>query len=47
MEHWWNDIDRGKLSMEHWWNDTDRGKLSTEHWWNYTDGKTEYEALVE
>jgi hypothetical protein len=27
MEHWWNDTDRGKLSMEHWWNDTDRGKL--------------------
>jgi hypothetical protein len=47
MKHWWNDIDRGKLSMEHWWNDTDRGKLSTEHWWNYTDGKTEYGALVE
>jgi hypothetical protein len=28
MEHWWNDTDRGKLSMEHWWNHTDRGKLS-------------------
>jgi hypothetical protein len=28
MEHWWNDTDRGKLSMEHWWNDNDRGKLS-------------------
>jgi hypothetical protein len=36
MEHWWNDTDRGKLSMKHWWND-DRGKLSMEHWWNYTD----------
>jgi hypothetical protein len=37
MEHWWNDTDRGKLSMEHWCNDTDRGKLSMEHWWNDTD----------
>ena len=37
MEHWWNDADRGKLSMEHWWNDTDRGKLSMEHCWNDTD----------
>jgi hypothetical protein len=24
MEHWWDDTDRGKLSMEHWWDDTDR-----------------------
>jgi hypothetical protein len=28
MEHWWNDTDRGKLSVEHWCNDSDRAKLS-------------------
>jgi hypothetical protein len=27
MEHWWNDTDRGKLSVEYGWNDTDRVKL--------------------
>jgi hypothetical protein len=28
MEHWWNDTDRGKLSVEHWCNDNDKGKLN-------------------
>jgi hypothetical protein len=27
MEHWWNDTDRGRLSMEHGWNYIDRGIL--------------------
>ena len=37
MERWWNDSDRGKVSVERWWNDTDRGKVSVERWWNDTD----------
>jgi hypothetical protein len=29
MDQWWNDTDRGKLSLEQWWNDTDSGVRSS------------------